>query len=408
MKIINPRVTVTVKRPLAPLMPHQERAVSYLRDRQLRGLGGALFMEMRLGKTSSVIRFIRRYLPEAINLVIAPKSVMHAWANELKNNNNIFDYTMLLGDKEDRIELIGTDCRWFILNYEMAEKLDILSYHFDTCIFDESIRISNPQAKVTKYLLKFIDRIKLRYILCGNPAPETPLQYVSQFLVMHGQYMGKYTYWAVRASYYENRGYEWYPMHGVNNKIYEYVHANAFILTRKQAGIGSSKTYMTRHIEMNAEQKRAYNKMLTEFEFDGVETAYHMSQSVYLAKIAGGVDISSPENDLQWFSEAKIDEIAYLLKTELRDQQVLVWTRFKHEAYKITDVLAKLSIAVDVVTGDVSADHRELIRQEFMKGRIRVVVCTIKANKIGNNWSAASAAIYYSNEMTVANPKIVL
>tara|TARA_R110001592_G_scaffold265951_2_gene531578 strand:- start:8155 stop:9549 length:1395 start_codon:yes stop_codon:yes gene_type:complete len=395
-KPIDPRIS-------RPLMKHQEDILDYLNGRASIRRGGALYVEMRLGKTLSMIEFAKFKFKRI--LVIAPLVVCKTWELELKTDGE-FEVSNIGGiPKQKKIKALqSTKAKWTIINYESARIVDIHQY-FDnnTCIIlDESIAIANPMSQVAKYFLnnKYWPQWS-KYVLCGNPAPEGNHQYVTQGLFYNGKFLDAFDPWRFRSKYYDAYGHDWCPKPGVFKQMYDEVHEKSFVLTRTQAGIGSKKMYQSRYIKMTSKQRAAYNQMLTEFEVDNVETSYIPVQMLYLSRIAGGmklIDPDKPNEPVEWYSLEKFNEVIKLLRGELKGQQVLLWFRFREELYKMESMLREVGITFCSIHGSVKNNKREELRLDFMKGKFQCSLMTVSTAKRGLDFSSADSEIYVSND----------
>lgn len=372
------------------LKPHQERAVEYLCEKSR----GALFMEMRLGKTLTAIRALRRQEIVDRVLVISPYSVMDAWENELCDDG--IDPQVLRGTRKQRLDILNDRevPGWVVSNFESCERLGLHRILWKAIIIDESVRIANPRSKTTKMFLRNFRTTPNRLLLCGNPAPENPLQYVSQFLFLHNQFMGCSSYWEFRARFCRQLGFEWVPDVGVLDKIHQFVRENSFELSRKEAGMGGEKIYSVRRVTFSEAQRTQYDAMLNNFSFGEVEVKHVIAQLVSLQYICGGLSV---EEDHAIIGGGKLEELFYLLRSELHGQKVLVWCRFLAEQTAICAFLTAHGIPNAAVNGET--ENREGARRSFFSARMatNVMVMTISAGAKGGDWSAADTAIYYSN-----------
>jgi len=370
-----------------PFMRHQNDAFNFLSTRG----ASPIFMEMRLGKTLTAIRWLlgRRVL------VIAPYPVMDSWDKELEFEG-IHDRAVLRGNKKQRLELLNSGKQWVVTNFESAERLEVHKHAWDAVVVDESIRIANPKSKITKYMLTKFSGVPSKIVLCGLPAPEHELQYLTQFIFCHGNFMGYKNYWSFRNAKYMQAGFDWVAMPNVKRDIMRYVHEHAFVLSRKDAGIGSKKICTTRIVKMNADQKRQYRAMRKDFEFGSRSEKNVLGQITSFARIAGGCSCEEPHILI---SDEKLKELVYLIKHELKGQKVLVWCRFKAEALEITRYLFDRGIYSIRIDGDVPVERRIAKKEGFEKqDKVNVAVLTIASSAKGQDWSVADTAIYYSNE----------
>jgi len=403
-------------------MPLQREAVQYLNDRMAIGLGGFLFLEMRLGKTLAMIRFLKQSGIKRPYLIICPNSVISTWLNELAAEGER-SVLVVEGTRTRKEARMAAEADWYVVNFESAvpsrrkdketgsvkvtrKGLELHHYNWGAVVIDESVRLGNPGSSTTRYLVNHFARFEFKYELCGMPCPESELQFVPQFLFVQKTFMGFRNFWSFRLAKYVQAGYGWIPKPGTKAEIYHFVHANAFIRTRAQAGVGSKKFYQVRDVEMSEAQRKAHKEVLKGFEYDGHQTKYAVTQAGWLNKIAGGyhpaygedVDKEPPVGVDPWLSRAKFKELVYLLTGELKGEQVLVWCRFKHEWTELLRVIREAGISCEGVRGSVDRDEREEIRRRFMAGKFKVAVATIKSMKQGTDWSAADTAVYFSNE----------
>src|SRR3990167_9240941 len=200
---------------------HQVRALDYAQGKDQI----ALFMEMRLGKSMVAIRWAKAKAGR--HLVVAPLSVLPSWVEELELEGvKPEDVSILHGWRPGKeIELKAS---WYLVNYEsLRARPEILRLGFTTAIFDESTKIRNPQAQISKILMNHTALPTRRALLSGLPAPESPLDYFSQFKILKGDFMGFHSYWDFRGRLFHApswRPYDFLPRPGVLTKIKEAVH----------------------------------------------------------------------------------------------------------------------------------------------------------------------------------------
>jgi SNF2 family DNA or RNA helicase len=380
------------------LFPHQEDALNRIRESSRV----ALFMQMRLGKTPVIIRWAMAQTdaPRRI-LVVAPMSTLDDWADELRREGVPEpDIVRLDGiPSKTRMESAEGGSGWYLINFEGVRVNGELSdLPWQVVIVDESTTIRNPQAKVTKALSTGYQHVPCRAILSGDPAPEGPMDYFSQFQFLHGNFMGFGNYWAFRNAKFEQHPklrWDWRPKTGVRDEIKAYVHAHAVVMTRQQVGIGGRKMYERRIVEMNPAQRAAIKQIVTDFQYEYIETNFAVVRDVWLARIAGG--FSPDKENPELLSNAKTDELITLMKGELKKESVVVWFRFNEELHHVVASLKRKGIEVVGVTGADDRDARINARQHFNAGRYQVICVQTRLGRMGWNLSRASTAIYYSN-----------
>lgn len=98
----------------------------------------------------------------------------------------------------------------------------------------------------------------------------------------------------------------------------------------------------------------------------------------------------------------KLDTLLDLLQnTDLADQKVIVFSRFKRMVDLLEETLNKAGISNVRITGDENEKKRTLAKQKFSDSKSDVRVCLInEAAKEGVNLQAAQAIIFYDSPWT--------
>lgn len=390
--------------------PHQQKAFNTIKDESRV----ALFMQMRMGKSPVAVRWARRALRQATPgtlqsntggrvLITGPLSVLDDWVDELKNEGIPASSIVRLDrlTRTVREEYIAGGTGWYLLNKEaiVAQTDLVLSVPWDVVIVDESTIIRNPQAKITKILCDQLQYVPYRAILSGEPAPEGPLDYFSQFKFLLGSFMDFNNYWVFRAKRFRQHvrlPWLWMPQPGVRDEIHRWVHTHAVVMTRQQWKIGGTYAPVQRRvIEMNDRQRRALKEITKKYSFEYIETNFATVRDVWLARVAGG--FSPDRENPELLSSGKADELINLLKTELHDEPVVVWFRFNEELEYVVKRLNAAKISALGVTGATPKDRRKPIRDAFAAGKYQALCIQVQLGKFGWDLSHARTAIRYSN-----------
>ncbi len=353
----------------------------------------ALFMEMRLGKTHVATRWASQPAIKRV-LVLAPLPVVRVWREELLSEEWAEeDIQVIKGNLIQRLERARTPgFRWYLTNYECIRNTQaILREHWDCVILDESTKIRNPQAQITKVLMDYAGDFEYKATLSGFPTPEGPWDLFEQARFLKGSFLGCKNFWVFRNIHFFQIGYTWIIPKRSKIKIAEWLQREAFCMTRKEAGLQETKIYQKRYVEMNTKQKKI-NKMILdgfEYKYKGEEkqTKWAPTRYVWWAIVAGGF---TPDGQL--LNNAKFVEILSLLKGELKGQPIVIWFRFTHELLYAFKYLKNSKIKVGVFYG---ADKRDA--KSFEDGKLQVICAQSKCGQFGLNWSRSSTTIYYSN-----------
>jgi SNF2 family DNA or RNA helicase len=273
---------------------------------------------------------------------------------------------------------------------------------WDAVILDESTKIRNPTARITKQLTRKLDHVRLRAILTGLPAPEGVMDYYSQMQFLNGTFLGFKEFWPFRERLFLQIGYDWSPKKGVADRIRAEIREHAYILKRKDVNIGSTIVSEVRRVEMTPEQKRLYKELMKKFrvEINGVEytTKYAIVKQAWAQRIAGGFAPPNPDGTPGvMLSDRKIKEIFYLMETELKDEPLIIWFKFNQELMAMAAALKKAKIDYHTITGATPGPDREKKRRRFQNGKVDIILVQGKVGQMGMDLSRADTEIYYSN-----------
>jgi len=383
-------------------MTHQSIALEFSKTRNAFGA----LMQMRLGKGLVVIRWAQSKDPKRV-LILAPTPTIPDWLNELELENQPVVY--LDGSRRERVKRARRKSGgWFITNYEgVCIPLDddawvapLATMKWDVMILDESTRIKNPTAKITTALIKKTYNTTNKAIMSGYPCPESPMDFYCQMaFLLDGQFMGCNNWWSFRQAYFRNVwGHEWAPKKDTFHKIKEAVREHCFVLSRKEAGIGSKKIKERRVVKQNSKQIKMVRQIEKDFTVqlasgETLESKYIVANCSWLSRIAGGFD---PDGNM--INTAKAKEVLELLKGELKGEQVVIWFKYNSEIEWMYDFLHGVNgFTCAIVRGGVKVADRREIQRQFAKGRYQLLLVQIKTGKMGIDYSAADTAIYYSH-----------
>eukprot|EP00921_Rhytidocystis_pertsovi_P007839 GHVQ01012998.1.p1 GENE.GHVQ01012998.1~~GHVQ01012998.1.p1 ORF type:complete len:1022 (+),score=179.83 GHVQ01012998.1:466-3531(+) len=160
------------------LKPYQMEGLNWLINLHETGLNGILADEMGLGKTFetiSLLAYLREYRGiMGPHLVLAPKSTLGNWANEIRKFCPCISSVKLLGTKDERAQLIREEILpgtkdVIITSYEMCikEKSTLMKFDFKYIIIDEAHRIKNESSKLSQVIRLY--NTQHRLLLTGTP-----------------------------------------------------------------------------------------------------------------------------------------------------------------------------------------------------------------------------------------------
>lgn len=156
------------------LRDYQKFGFKWLKTLDFYKLGGILADDMGLGKTIQLIALLLSSKLEkgpSPTLVIVPTSLVFNWCAELDKFAPSLKYTAVIGNKEERLRLIGnsSDYDVIITSYPLIRR-DIeqyLAHRFRYCIIDEAQHIKNPASRNAKSVKEI--KAETRFALTGTP-----------------------------------------------------------------------------------------------------------------------------------------------------------------------------------------------------------------------------------------------
>jgi SNF2 family DNA or RNA helicase len=377
-------------------------------------------MEMRLGKTPSVIWLQRKWpisKTHRHNIVLCPTTVIQTWEEQLYMEGEA--YTVLQGLSPEKREQLLEDIfvndvpTWVLSNYETVRVMPVLAHLPWRCtILDESTEIKNPQTQISKTCCAGFRNVLHRFVLSGSPTPESLMDVFQQMKFVYGKFLFHTNYFKFRNTYFEisPRTGKWEPKRGAATVIKKEIYDRAFVCSRKETGLGSVQIHEKRKVAMHPDQQKLYNQIEAEFAADFMsysgeqlylETEYAIVKATWLARVAGG---STPGQrfegetivDPRHTWDNKPAEMLKLLRGELSNQQVVVWYRFNEEIRGTKDTLNRHGIPFASITGESTREERQGRIGAFRHGKAQILLCQVKCAKFGLDCSCASTAIYYS------------
>ena len=382
--------------------------------------GGALLWEMGLGKTKTAIDYCeylaaRRGLDDATTplqftpglkvLVIAPNTVKRNWRAEVMKHAGHDDVVVPTGTVEKRLTQLAT-ARYTIVNCELLSigkaAIALQKVPWDVVIVDESTRFKTPEAARTKALMRI--RPKHRLILTGTPITGNPQDAYAQFEWVAPGTFGN-SFWAFKERYLAKDffGNITGIKPGMTDELRKRIDGHAYRILKEQVLDLPPKVYIDRTVEMEGEQKRAYQQMKDELRIE-IEGRPDLTANNILTMLlrltqvtAGFVGEKGAE---RWLGGAKQTELIQLVNDELRGEQVVIFGLYQFELEQLWLQVAPPSTGLDkwdqppIIYGPTPEKRRAELVDQFQAGDRRVLFCQTRTGGIGINLTKAQTAIY--------------
>ena len=384
--------------------PHQIEAIEYISNKE----NVSLFDEQGLGKTKIVIEALCNNMEDGIidgALIICKKHLIVNWKEEIETHSYL-KYISLIGSTNEKgIAFMGYS-HFYIINYESVigevERLKkFLKIRKMAIVLDESHKIKNPDAKVTKAIFELKDLAKKRIIITGTPIANKPLDLWAQFYFLDdGNLLG-------------NNFNDFTRKYSINLKNSNLIEQRDRFIDLKEKIISSSirrlkkdvlelpeKIYIDKYVKINGQQKRIYNQLKKELyieitNIDG-EKIIDKSEEILkkllrLAQIASNpflVDKSYDE------TPAKFPILDELIEEILEQKEkVIVWSCFVDNIRIINKRYKKLGVLM--LYGGIPIEKRnETVKQFRSNDKLMILIANPEAAREGLTLTVANNAIY--------------
>ncbi len=336
-------------------------------------------------------------------LVVTPLSTLErVWGDEIFKNFPHLSFSVLYGSAERRRKLLDQEADLYLINHhgiqvvqeQLNKRPDI-----DLVIVDECAVFRNQRTALWKSLKAVAEKhTRKLWMMTGTPTPNSPedayaqVKLVSPTRVPH--YFGKWREMVMR----DVTMYKRVPRSDATKTVFSAMQP-AIRFTRDQCLDLPPCIYQTRHVELTAEQAKAYKEMLTKLrtDIDG-EQIQAVNEGVKLGKlvqIACGVGYARDGVEVVIPSQNRIDALIEII--EQAGTKVIVFVPFIGALTYITEQLRKAKIATEMIYGDVKKSDRDRIFGAFQRAEDpRVIVAQPRAMSHGLTLTAASTIVWFA------------
>jgi len=181
--------------PKLKAFPYQDQAVKTVCDLEY----AAILHEQGLGKSKIAIDIILYWLEKKhvdTVLLIVKKNLVYNWLKELKAHSFVRPQ-LLTQNKNANHYVFNSPCRLVLTHYEAIKTEQnrihlFLKTRSVAVILDESTKIKNPNASLTKIFIELSPFFKKRIIMTGLPVANRPYDIWSQiYFLDNGRSLGK-------------------------------------------------------------------------------------------------------------------------------------------------------------------------------------------------------------------------
>lgn len=412
--------TITLIREPSLRLKHD--ALSYQSDavRALRDLDfGAVFHEQGLGKTKIAIDLLTYWLrSELVDtvLIVAKKGLVRNWEDELQLHTELRPH-VISGDKSKNFYVFNSPARLMLTHYEAVKseesRFDLfLRTRAVAVILDESTKIKNPNAELTRTFMRLAPRFKRRVIMTGTPVANRPYDIWSQvFFLDQGASLGTdFSEFKKEADLPNRSSLSSEARSEFEDALQSISEAISPFSVRETKSDGvitlPDKVIHSISCEWEPRQLDLYRQVREEervIVFEGRLPVFDDAE-VVLKRLLRLIQISSdPQlvDDSYDADPGKVTELINLLTTIRRkNEKAIVWTSFIGTSNWLRSRLAEFNPVRVNGAMDMDARHRAIERFRSDPS-VGVLVATTGAAKEGLTLTVANHAIFYDRNFSL-------
>jgi len=357
-----------------------------------------------MGKCLVSIRRIRRWKANVPILIVTPYSAFDGWQCELLEEFET-EAIELIGTRKKRLQIltenIEKQSKWFMINIEGFRALpEIADIHWACILADESRFLANPKTEQSKFYTNNFRNVPYRIILSGTPDYHHSLDYYQQLKFLSRDLLPYKNYWDFRNKAFHQAGYDFILKKSHQELLQKVLSKYCVFLRRKDINIGRKKIYIKRVLTLPRKFRPVYKTLedeyVLEYKNTSDKTIYAMNAYTWMMRLCSGF----VKDKQEWLG--KTNEIIYLLKNELLDEQIVIGCRFKNDINQLLINinnnldLQKKGIDATYVHGDITQKKRRQHIIDFKTGKHKVLITQHSIIAHGQDLKNATTIIHYS------------
>ena len=360
-------------------------------------------MEQGTGKTLVALKIVGNLYKKGLIknlLILAPKSVLTVWEQELEDSFNI-PY-LIERDKETPLYPKKLKNRLYIgmANYESLKrfkgKSNKLKTFYDVVIADESHRIKNPNSIQSKQTYFLGRGASYRLALSGTPKGNSDYDFFAQYRFINDEIFGPKTSQA-KKEYFDPCGYAGHDLvlkKDQQDKFYRLVNENSFRITKAEALELPEITENIIPIPLDKKTMEYYTKLkednILELKNAEIRADLAITLVTKLQQICCGFIYDENKEAINIGYNAKIEYLKDLLLDHSKEK-IIIFCKYTHE---IDLLVSNLKSKYKILTYDGRSANDEW--RKFLSGKYDILITQIKKGGTGLNLQIASTVIFFS------------
>lgn len=388
--------------------PYQKEAFEAVKDLEY----AAIFHEQGLGKTKIAIDLLLYWLQNtAIDtvMVVTKKQLVANWIREFQTHTAIRP-AVLTSNKSDNHRVFCGPYRIVVTNFEtLVSEKDQCHLYLNTrnvaIIIDESAKLKNPTANLTKTFFELAPFFKRRVIMTGTPVANRPYDIWAQiFFLDQGESLGR--------SFQEFK-----KQTDLNNKLVEdedlqqqfednvsmiFKRIKSFsVRETKNSGMIElpDKVYIQEYVDFEPSQEVVYDKVCEELRIEvvkGGEQVWDDSSAIVkrllrLVQIASNPKLVDEAYCGKSAKETKLDSL--IMQIIGNGEKAIIWTNFIQNVDYFCKKYADLGSVK--IHGKMPMDERNRSVDLFRTDDYKLLFATPASAKEGLTLTMANHVIFY-------------
>lgn len=373
----------------------------------------AIFHEQGLGKTKIAVDLLLYWLTEKdidTVFIVTKKQLVANWIDEFKIHTHI-QPKVLSNNKNDNFYVLNSSVKVIVTNFETLSTDKSRIKLFLKCrnvaiIIDESTKLKNPTAKITKDFFELSDLFKIKTIMTGTPVANRPYDIWAQvFFLDGGENLGndfedfkKNT--DLSNDLTKNLEKRELFQESVSN-IYDKISSFSIRETKKSCGIElPEKEYESLYVEFESIQKCMYDKIVEELqievEHDGEsiidDDSVSLKRLLRLMQTTSNPKLLDERYDKISGKEQQLDDL--IEEIIGREEKCIIWSNYIENIEYLTTKYQKYGARR--IHGSLSMEDRNKSVQMFkFEESCKLLLATPQAAKEGLTLTVANNVIFY-------------
>jgi len=362
-----------------------------VRFAELAGGRALIGDDMGIGKTIQAIAYAALHPENYPVLVVCPANVKYNWTKEFKAWLPALDIqTIKKGD-----DAILDSAQVVIINYDLVKKQQraLMERGFNIIVFDESHYLKNAKAQRTKASLDIAKAAENVLCLSGTAITNRPLEFYTTLNLLRPIEFGNFFAFAKRYTDAKHNGWGW-NFNGASNTQELHERTRAFTIRRLKKEVMDDlpdKIRQTVEVEPNPSELKEYrdvhqwwmDQYMMHYESGGFPPGFVLNMLTELRHHAGRMKVSATAD---WVREYR----------DLTGKPIVVFAHHRDVIEMLSEELQEFSLGF--ITGEVNAEKRQVMVDQFQDGKLDVLVCSTIAAKEGLTLTAADTVVFVERE----------